>query len=366
MEKNDTAKIFDTALGSKDPIKALLDIARDFVKEGNIERIHDVDVMLHERCLEYLRKGTKEDIDSFISCLNAFVDSEDGESLSALSKEKNYTERWDHLSELCYMVVENSDPELVYRLVEGRKNGGNLVDLLQKEGLMRFKDLAERLRISNQNLAKLVREFEREDIVERVRDRKSTFVQLGFMGRVYVAEHGSQEQNSAIRGRMRFKNLAKRLGISDQNLAKLAREFEHEDIVERVRDGKSTFVQFGFMGRVYMPEPGSQEQNNAIQVEAFPIRVSEICTFLTNPNRTHNLVIRGNNVPSSETTFGDRMRKDGYDQEIDLLDMIGNRVTPMRHLYLSLSKTTEMLPRIRNKSQNIECEQIKDNEISKT
>ena len=67
--------IFQKALSSREPIKELLNMAKDFIRKGEMESLSDIDMMLIDRFIEYLRKGTIDDLNEFQEAVLSFTDS---------------------------------------------------------------------------------------------------------------------------------------------------------------------------------------------------------------------------------------------------------------------------------------------------
>ena len=190
---NRTATIFETALIDKKPVNALLGMAESLVDKSEPDSLHDIDVMLNGIFVEYMRKGAMDDFDSFIDDILAFLDSPAGDRLKSLEKGERYFYRWEHFHDLCSAALENYDPIFTARFVNSRKNGPKLMQTLfnKREGV-RFNKLAQdELKISQQNLAKLLREFEEHSLIVRERGKNHTIVRLDFLGRAFMTEHYS-------------------------------------------------------------------------------------------------------------------------------------------------------------------------------
>ena len=184
--------IFEAALGSEEPIKELFEIAARLIQDGEIGNLSDIDVMLIERFIEYLRGGSSDELDAFQAAVLSFTDSEIGDRLKANKEGQKYYYRWQHFHDLCGMAVENYDPKLAKRFVESRKHGKGLLTLLyqNREGI-RHNELSKRLGVSPQYLSKLLREFQEHDLITRERKNKVSIIRLGAAGRAYISENFS-------------------------------------------------------------------------------------------------------------------------------------------------------------------------------
>lgn len=187
--KNPLKNTLETGLTSPKPVKALLSLAADHIKNGRWQNLSDIDAMLADRFIGYIRDGIKDDLDEFLKAVLSFIDSKSGDKLKLTEEGKSYFYRWEHFHDLCGIAAENYDHDFTSRLLESRKHGNQLLEILfdEKKGV-RFKVLAEKLGISNQNLAKLLREFEEAELVVRQRHKNVTTVKVGFIGKIYMEE----------------------------------------------------------------------------------------------------------------------------------------------------------------------------------
>jgi len=188
-EISSSVKILETALMAKDPFKILLKMAEDFFKRGNFDELYNIDVMLTDRFIEYLRNGTIDDLEGFIYDVLAFTDSEIGDQLKESEEGKSYFYRWEHFHDLCDAAIKGYDPKLIKRLIESRKHGEELMAILfrNKDGV-RHNELSKKLGISPQYLSKLLREFQEHDLVTRDSKDKVSIIRLGITGREYMKE----------------------------------------------------------------------------------------------------------------------------------------------------------------------------------
>jgi DNA-binding MarR family transcriptional regulator len=201
-EISSSVKILETALMAKDPFKILLKMAEDFIKIGNFDELYNIDVMLTDRFIEYLRNGTIDDLEAFIYDVLAFTDSEIGDQLKEIEDGKSYFYRWEHFHDLCDAAIEGYDPKLIKRLIESRKHGEELMAILfqYKDGI-RHNELSLKLGISPQYLSKLLREFQEHDLVTRDSKDKVSIIRLGITGREYMKEsekHLYYDENEPI------------------------------------------------------------------------------------------------------------------------------------------------------------------------
>jgi DNA-binding MarR family transcriptional regulator len=189
-EISKSVKALETALTAKYPIKELFKMAADFTRKNEIDGLVNIDVMLSDRFIEYLRNGTINDLDAFQSNVLSFTDSEIGDRLKENQEGKKYFHRWYHFLDLCQMAVENYDPELTKRFIESRKYGKELMNLLdQNPNGIRHIELSKKLEISPQYLSKLLREFQEHNLISRVRKKKVSIIKLGLTGRAYMREN---------------------------------------------------------------------------------------------------------------------------------------------------------------------------------
>ncbi len=185
-----SVKVFETALNAKDPFKELFKMAEEYIKAGDLDSLHNVDVMLISTFIEYLRNGNIDDLRAFLYDVLAFTDSRIGDRLKKTEEGKCYFYRWEHFHDLCDTAIENYDPQLMKRFVESRKYGKELLSTLYKspDGI-RHKELSERLGISPQYLSKLLKEFQQQDLVTRNSRDKVSIVKLGISGRAFVNDN---------------------------------------------------------------------------------------------------------------------------------------------------------------------------------
>jgi DNA-binding MarR family transcriptional regulator len=181
--------IFETALNKKESIKKLFKMAADFIQKGEIHHLNDIDAMLTDRFIEYLRSGTFDELTDFQYSVLSFIDSRIGDQLQESSEGQYYYHRWNHFHDLCETAVENYDPQLTKRFIESKKHGKELMELLyqNKEGL-RHNQLAQQLNISPQNLSKLLREFAQHELIIRERKNKLSIITLSITGKAYIKE----------------------------------------------------------------------------------------------------------------------------------------------------------------------------------
>jgi hypothetical protein len=182
-------KVFETSLTSIDPIKDLLGEAKKCMNKGNIAGLYEIDVMLSDKYIQYLRVGTKDDLTNFVNHLLAFLDSEVGDKLKFSEEGKKYYYRWDHFHDLCNIAIENYDYSFTARFIASRKQGDQLMSLLLKhsEGIGHNK-LAIKLNVSREFLLDMVREFQEHGLVISERKNQIFKIRLGLVGRIYMSE----------------------------------------------------------------------------------------------------------------------------------------------------------------------------------
>lgn len=185
-----SSKAFSTALTAKDPFKELLKMAADFVRKGDINSLYNIDVMLNDRFVEYLRNGNIDDLETFQMDVLYFTDGETGTQLKESEEGEKYFYRWHHFLDLFQLAIGNYDPALIKRFVESRKYGKEMLTLLydRPDGI-RHNELSKKLDISPQYLSKLLREFQAHDLVSRERKNKVSMITLGLIGRAYMKEN---------------------------------------------------------------------------------------------------------------------------------------------------------------------------------
>ena len=189
-EISGSVEVFETAFAAKKPFKELFNMAAGFVGKGEIDGLYNIDVMLSDRFVEYLRNGTIDDLETFQNDVLAFTDSKAGDRLMESEDGKRYFYRWHHFLDLCQLAVENYDPALMKRFVESRKYGNELMTLLYEapDGI-RHVELSDKLGISPQYLSKLLREFQEHDLITRERKNKVSIIMLGLNGKAYMKEN---------------------------------------------------------------------------------------------------------------------------------------------------------------------------------
>lgn len=192
-------EILETSITSEKPVKDLMVLAGQFVENMNTDGLHDIDVALTGLLIDFIRHGTLDMFDTFIEDMLIFLDSDNGDRLKSFIEGERYFYRWEHLVDFSRMTFEEYDPDMTARFIASRKYGVRLLEIVSEntDGI-RVKELAKKLDISNQQLAKLLREFEEHDLVEREKGKKMTLVHLGFMGRVYMSEKEESQASDLI------------------------------------------------------------------------------------------------------------------------------------------------------------------------
>ncbi len=189
-----SAQLLQLAMTGEDSVKTLMEYAASFLEEGDMNALHDIDVMLNAKLISIVRRGTADDLNDCIYSLLAFIDSSKGDRLKCMEQGDYLIHRWEHISDLCEFALEEYDPSSLAHFVLSRKHGEELLALLQESGEgLRPKDLAMKLNISNQNLSKLLKEFEKEDLISRERGNRVTVVRLGFRGWLFLAEREDEK-----------------------------------------------------------------------------------------------------------------------------------------------------------------------------
>jgi hypothetical protein len=201
-DMNSTAIIFETALTSEKPVRALLDMAEAYLEkemlpenEERTEAFQDIDAMLNGLFVKYVQRGTGEDFEHFIDDILAFVDSKKGDTLKELSGCERFYYRWDHFHDLCTVVLENYDASFTERFITSRKHGPELMEILfaNPDGI-RHNVLATTLRISPQHLSKLLRELGGHGLINIEKRKGAAFVKHSFIGRVHMSGKKDSEE----------------------------------------------------------------------------------------------------------------------------------------------------------------------------
>lgn len=188
---NQSGNILEISLSSQRPAKDLMELVKILAEKKDDAGLQDIDTALTGLLVDYIRKGTRDQVEGFMDDMTAFLDSKHGDRLKSLSEGERLFYRWENLVDFSRIALENYDPDLTSRFIASRKHGSRLLVIVYEspDGI-RPKELAKKLEISEQQLAKLLREFEAQDLVVRQKGKKEkvTLVHLGFMGRVYMSE----------------------------------------------------------------------------------------------------------------------------------------------------------------------------------
>ncbi|MCU0287549.1 MAG: hypothetical protein MUF15_14285 [Acidobacteria bacterium] len=188
-EMSNSVVIFEAALNSDEPIKELLNMAKIYIQKNEIENLNDIDVMLIDRFIEFLRHGTADDLNEFQAAILSFIDSEIGQQLKPDENGNRFFHRWDHFHDLCDAAIENYDPQQTKRFVESKKRGQELMQLLfENPHGIRHNELSSKLGISPQYLSKLIREFEEFHLIAKERNNKVSIIKPGLTGRAYLKD----------------------------------------------------------------------------------------------------------------------------------------------------------------------------------
>jgi len=185
-EKMKQVEILETALNTEDPIKALMDMVEISLYLDQEKNFYDIDIVLGEMFINYIRQDTKDNLESLVHTLLAFIDSNNGDRLQSLDEGKIYYERWEHLCDLASFALENYYPEFITRFITSHKHGKELMAILyhNRDGLY-TNDLMHRFGITTQNLITLLIEFEKENLIVLDLGIRTSLVKLDFLGRVY-------------------------------------------------------------------------------------------------------------------------------------------------------------------------------------
>ncbi|MGR3218364.1 MAG: hypothetical protein ACUZ8H_00920 [Candidatus Anammoxibacter sp.] len=201
---SNSVNIFQIALTDIRPVKALMGIAATSINSASnvnnkeLTNLHDIDVMLMDKFIEYVRKGTNADLKSFLDDMLSFIDSNTGDKLKDSPEGKRYFFRWEHFHDLCNIAVGNFDVQAIERFIASRKHAAKLMEILnnEREGV-RANELAKKLdNMKNPQLSRLLNEAEDEELVIRERlNKKCTVVKLSPAGIAYMEEKALSTEN---------------------------------------------------------------------------------------------------------------------------------------------------------------------------
>jgi len=185
---NRSGRILELSLSSERPAKDLMEMVRTFTENRDLDGLYDIDIALTGLLVEYIRRGTEDLLDAFTDDIMGFLGSEKGDRLKSFPEGERYFYRWEHLPDLAGNAMENYDPDMTARFIASRKHGKQLLEAVSEnsDGI-RLKELAKRLGVSAPYLVKLLKEFDKHDLVTSVKGKKITTIHIGFTGRVYLS-----------------------------------------------------------------------------------------------------------------------------------------------------------------------------------
>jgi hypothetical protein len=128
--KKQREHLLDFVLKSKRPADDLLEIAKNYVAKGDVAACHDIDIMLMDRYIKFVRNGTYDDLDKFLLDILSHLDGQFGDMLKSTEAGREYFERWMHFHDLCMVAVENYDFEMAKRSLS--QKSPELEELLKK------------------------------------------------------------------------------------------------------------------------------------------------------------------------------------------------------------------------------------------
>lgn len=270
-ETSSSVIIFEKALSSREPIKELLEMAKDFIRKGEMENLSDIDMMLIDRFIGYLRKGTIDDLKEFQDAVLSFTDSKVADRLKQDEEGERFFHRWDHFHDLCDAATENYDPELTRQFIESRKHGKELMHLLfQNQEGIRHNELSLRLGISPPHLSKLLREFQEHDLITRERKNKVSIIRLGITGRAFMK---GNEQAAEIYENGRIDDDMQQYRLTPEPAAVVAERGEAYTAIPAKKRGRQKFVSKGIENKdtlsiIYNMKPSDKTVMQALYKNA--------------------------------------------------------------------------------------------------
>ncbi len=192
--------VLEVSQTSDEPIKELLDIAKEAIKNKDKNTLYDVDLCLSDKFIEYIRSGTLENLKTFLYTTLLFTETDNAETLENSEEFKDYFYRWEHFISLCDIASKNYDPKLVERTVKGSKHGLKLLQLLYKSDGKRPAELEKELDIKSSQLSRLINDFEYHNLIfrEKFKENKTTIVHLSYIGKTFIEDLNNKKEPAKI------------------------------------------------------------------------------------------------------------------------------------------------------------------------
>ena len=159
---------------------------RTAIREGT-QALQPLDREIHERFFEEVVDGTESTRTQFIQGLLAVLESEVARAIPAPDAIQQLLSHWQHLVKLADGFRRDIDATTeAGRILGTRVRGQALFAVVNAAGVegIRPRDLAEKLGITQQNLAALLEYLEAHDIVVRRREGGNVYVVLGGAGKL--------------------------------------------------------------------------------------------------------------------------------------------------------------------------------------
>ena len=212
---NKTVELFDQTIMSAEPVAALMSKAGNFATEENLDMLHNVDGLLAGILIKALRRGDRTNMDDLAEHVVDFLESPSAAALKKTEEGRTLCNRWEYLFDLVGLALDNYDPMRAGDLIHARTQGPALFAALYRKPVgWRAGELASELGISAQNLAKLLRFYEQNELIERSRHSKATIVRLSLLGQTHMDEQAPKKEVDPIDQTPKFK--WNRDGVSDE------------------------------------------------------------------------------------------------------------------------------------------------------
>ena len=169
----------------------LTKIARGGFTKNEEALLKNVDLAFHHMFLLRSKKGTEEARVQFIDAVLGVTESSDSALPLNLTLPQRMLIRWEHLAELMEAFRHDRDriADALRLLNTGKWFRKIVLEVISKNGGSGWKvhELARKLKISSPQLDANLKILEEQDIIERQRSGRNTFVSLGLVGQL-VAE----------------------------------------------------------------------------------------------------------------------------------------------------------------------------------
>lgn len=159
--------------------------------------LRELDAALHHFFLNEARRGTDQTRGEFIDGILRIVESPESRNVERITELQQLISRWRHLDAL--MDAFRRDVDIVAeaeRFSQTREHASELVAILSDAGAegVTAGALAKQLEISPPHLAKLLRELDSRDIIERHSVGRNVYVVLGLVGQLMLEKRNKVEQ----------------------------------------------------------------------------------------------------------------------------------------------------------------------------